>query len=141
GGLDLGVVGMAALYEEAARSPFGPVAFNCAPPDDGTMMALNKLLKTKEQKDRWLQPLIDGKVRSAFAMSEPNDGCGSDPSLKYTRAEKKDDKWIENYRKWIMTRAEGAQTFTLIAKTSDDERKDLTDFLLDQEQLGWEIIR
>ncbi|HVL02725.1 MAG TPA: acyl-CoA dehydrogenase family protein, partial [Dongiaceae bacterium] len=38
GGRELGVVGMAALYEEAARSPFGPVAFNCAPPDDGNMM-------------------------------------------------------------------------------------------------------
>lgn len=141
GGLDLGVVGMAVLYEEAARSPFGPLAFNCAPPDDGNMMVLNKLLKTKEQKDRWLQPIIDGKVRSAFAMTEPDGGCGSDPSLTYTRAKKKGNKWIVNGRKWFITGAEGAQTFILIAKTSDDERKGLTAFLFDKNQPGWEIIR
>src|SRR6056297_2985258 len=55
GGLETGVVGMAALYEEAARSPFGPLAFNCAPPDDGNMIVLNKIL-AEEQKARWLQP-------------------------------------------------------------------------------------
>jgi len=141
GGLDLGVVGMAALYEEAARSPFGPVAFNCAPPDDGNMIVLNKILKTEALKDRWLQPIIDGKVRSAFAMTEPDGGCGSDPGLTYTRAEKVGDKWIVNGRKWFITGAEGAQTFILIAKTSDDERKGLTAFLFDKDQPGWEIIR
>lgn len=141
GGRELGVVGMAALYEEAARSPFGPLAFNCAPPDDGNMIVLNKILKTEEQKQRWLQPIIDGKVRSAFAMTEPDGGCGSDPSLTYTRAEKSGDKWIINGRKWFITGAEGAQTFILIAKTSDDERKGLTAFLFDKDQPGWEIIR
>ncbi len=141
GGLELGVVGMAALYEEAARSPFGPLAFNCAPPDDGNMILLNKILKTEALKDRWLQPIIDGKVRSAFAMTEPDGGCGSDPSLTYTRAEKVGDKWIINGRKWFITGAEGAQTFILVAKTSDDERKGLTAFLFDKDQPGWEIIR
>lgn len=141
GGRDLGVVGMAALYEEAARSPFGPVAFNCAPPDDGNMMVLNKILKTEEQKKRWLQPIIDGKVRSAFAMTEPDGGCGSDPNLTYTKAEKKGDKWIITGRKWFITGAEGAQTFILIARTSDDERKGLTAFLFDKDQPGWEIVR
>ena len=140
GGLETGVVGMAALYEEAARSPFGPLAFNCAPPDDGNMIVLNKILR-EEQKDRWLQPIIDGKVRSAFAMTEPDGGCGSDPSLTYTRAERQGDKWIVNGRKWFITGAEGAQTFILIAKTGDDERKGLTAFLFDKDQPGWEIVR
>ncbi|HBO93262.1 MAG TPA: acyl-CoA dehydrogenase, partial [Gammaproteobacteria bacterium] len=140
GGRDLGIVGMAALYEEAARSPFGPVAFNCAPPDDGNMIVLNKIL-SEAQKDRWLQPIIDGKVRSAFAMTEPDGGCGSDPSLTYTRAQQVGDKWIINGRKWFITGAEGAQTFILIAKTSDDERKGLTAFLFDKDQPGWEIVR
>jgi len=66
GGRGLNHVGMAAIYEEAARSPFGPVVFNIAPPDDGNMQVLNKVLKTEALKQRWLQPLIDGKVRSAF---------------------------------------------------------------------------
>ena len=140
GGLDVGVVGMAALYEEAARSPFGPLAFNCAPPDDGNMIVLNKLL-SPAQKTRWLQPIIDGKVRSAFAMTEPDGGCGSDPSLTYTRAEKQGDNWVINGRKWFITGAEGAQHFVLLAKTSDDPRKGLTAFLFDADQPGWEIVR
>lgn len=140
GGRGLNHVGMAALYEEAARSPFGPVVFNAAPPDDGNMQVLNKVLKTEALKQRWLQPLIDGKVRSAFAMTEPQ-GCGSDPSLTYTRAEKVGDKWRITGRKWFITGAEGAQTFILIARTSDDERKGLTAFLFDADQPGWRIER
>ncbi|MFZ5724400.1 MAG: acyl-CoA dehydrogenase family protein [Pseudomonadota bacterium] len=141
GGAELGVVGMAALYEEAARSPFGPVMFNAAPPDDGNMIVLNKILKTDALKDKWLQPIIDGKVRSAFAMTEPDGGCGSDPSLTYTKATKKGDKWVITGRKWFITGAEGAQHFILIARTSDDERKGLTAFMFHANQPGWRIVR
>jgi acyl-CoA dehydrogenase len=140
GGRGLSHVGMAAIYEEAARSPFGPVVFNIAPPDDGNMQVLNKVLKTEALKQRWLQPLIDGKVRSAFAMTEPK-GCGSDPSLTYTRAEKVGNNWRITGRKWFITGAEGAQTFILIARTSDDERKGLTAFLFDADQPDWRIER
>ena len=140
GGQGIGVVGMAACYEEAARSPFGPVMFNAAPPDDGNMIVLEKILKTEALKERWLQPIIDGKVRSAFAMTEPK-GCGSDPSLTYTKAEKRGDKWIITGRKWFITGAEGAQHFILIARTGDDERKGLTAFLFDASQPGWRIER
>jgi len=141
GGSEMGVVGMAALYEEAARSPFGPAMFNCAPPDDGNMILLNKVLKTDALKDKWLQPIIDGKVRSAFAMTEPDGGCGSDPSLTYTKATKKGDKWVITGRKWFITGAEGAQHFILIARTSDDDRKGLTAFLFHADQPGWRIVR
>lgn len=140
GGRGLDHVGMAAVYEEAARSPFGPVVFNAAPPDDGNMQVLNKVLTSEALKDRWLQPLIDGKVRSAFAMTEPQ-GCGSDPSLTYTRAERVGDNWRITGRKWFITGAEGAQTFILIARTSDDERRGLTAFLFDADQPGWRIER
>ena len=140
GGRGLNHVGMAAIYEEAARSPFGPVVFNCAPPDDGNMQVLNKVLKTEALKQRWLQPIIDGKVRSAFAMTEPK-GCGSDPSLTYTKAEKVGEQWRITGRKWFITGAEGAQTFILIARTSDDERKGLTAFLFDADSPGWRIER
>lgn len=140
GGRGLNHVGMAAIYEEAARSPFGPVVFNCAPPDDGNMQVLNKVLKTEALKQRWLQPIIDGKVRSAFAMTEPK-GCGSDPSLTYTKAEKIGDQWRITGRKWFITGAEGAQIFILIARTGDDERKGLTAFLFDADSPGWRIER
>src|SRR5215471_1817067 len=66
GGMELPVVGWAAMYEEANRSIFGPVSFNCAAPDDGNMNLL-ALVATPAQKDRWLRPIVEGKVRSAFA--------------------------------------------------------------------------
>ncbi|MEO6698391.1 MAG: acyl-CoA dehydrogenase family protein [Paraperlucidibaca sp.] len=140
GGRGLNHVGMAVIYEEAARSPFGPVVFNCAAPDDGNMQVLNKVLKTEALKQRWLQPIIDGTVRSAFAMTEPK-GCGSDPSLTYTKAEKIGDQWRITGRKWFITGAEGAQTFILIARTSADDRKGLTAFLFDADSPGWRIER
>ena len=59
GGLGLPVVGWAAFYEEANRSIFGPMCFNCSAPEDGNMSVLNKVA-TDAQKDQWLQPLIDG---------------------------------------------------------------------------------
>ena len=110
GGQGVGLGGMAACYEEMARSPFGPVVFNCAAPDDGTMIVLNKILKD-DQKDRWLQPLIDGRVRSAFAMTEPMPGAGSDPSAMRTSAEKSGDKWVIHGHKIFITGAQGAQHF------------------------------
>lgn len=141
GGQDVGVVGMAALYEEMNRSIFGPACFNSAAPDDGNMILLNKV-GTEAQKERWLQPIIDGKVRSAFVMTEPHPGSGSDPSgMMQTRAEMKGDKWVIHGRKWFITGAEGAKHFILLARTSDDPRKGLTAFLYHADQPGWRIER
>ena len=141
GGQEVGIIGMAACYEEMARSPFGPVVFNSAAPDDGTMICLNKILQNDAQKDRWLQPIIDGTVRSSFAMTEPMPGAGSDPSAMLTTAEKNGDNWIIHGHKTFITGAQGAQHFILVAKTSDDPRKGLTAFLFDADQPGWHIKR
>jgi acyl-CoA dehydrogenase len=141
GGTGVGVVGMAACYEEMGRSIFGPVVFNCAAPDDGNMIVLEKVLGTDELKQRWLQPIIDGRVRSAFAMTEPAPGSGSDPSLMKTTAQRRGDVWVVHGRKWFITGADAAQHFILIARTSDDVRKGLTAFLFDRDQPGWEIVR
>ena len=141
GGQEVGVVGMAVLYEEMNRSIFGPVCFNSAAPDDGNMILLNKV-GTEAQKERWLQPIIDGMVRSAFVMTEPHPGSGSDPAgMMLTKAEKKGDKWVVNGRKWFITGAKGAQHFILVARTSDDPRKGLTAFLYHADQPGWQIER
>lgn len=78
GGQGLGKMGMAVCYEEMNRSIFGPVVFNSAAPDDGNMMVLEKVA-TEAQKEQWLQPIVQGKVRSAFVMTEPAPGSGSDP--------------------------------------------------------------
>lgn len=140
GGLGLPVVAWAAAYEEMNRSIFGPVCFNCAAPDDGNMSVLDKVA-TEEQKARWLQPIVDGTVRSAFVMTEPAPGAGSDPSMMQTRAKRRNDRWIVRGRKWFITGAGEAQHFILMTKTSDDPRKGLTAFLFDRNQPGWHIVR
>ena len=141
GGRGFDTVGMAACYEEMNRSIFGPVVFNAAAPDDGNMFVLNKVA-TDAQKEQWLQPIIDGTVRSSIVMTEPAPGAGSDPSgMMQTRAEKKGDKWIVHGRKWFITGAGVASHFILLARTSDDARRNLTAFLFHKDQPGWKIER
>jgi acyl-CoA dehydrogenase len=140
GGLGLSIAGMAVLYEEMGRSIFGPVSFNCAAPDDGNMILLAKVARP-DQQERWLRPIAQGRVRSAFAMTEPAPGAGSDPSAMRTRAEKRGDKWVVTGRKWFITGAGAAQHFILIARTSEDPRRGLTAFLYDRDQPGWSILR
>ena len=140
GGRGLDVAAMAACYEELNYSLFGPVVCNCAAPDDGNMMLLEKVA-TEAQKERWLQPIVDGRVRSAFAMTEPHPGGGSDPSMILTTAKRREDRWLIHGRKWFITGAGVAQHFILVAKTSDDARKGLTAFLFDRDQPGWRIVR
>ena len=140
GGQGLPIIAMAACYEEMNRSIFGPACFNAAAPDDGNMIVLEKVARD-DQKARWLQPIVDGAVRSSFAMTEPAPGAGSDPGLMQTRAERHGDVWRIHGRKWYITGAAEAQHFILIARTSDDPRKGLTAFLFDRDQPGWEIVR
>ena len=140
GGMDLPIAAWAAIYEEAARSVFGPLVFNCMAPDDGNMNLL-KLVGTREQKDKWLKPIVEGKVRSTFTMTEPAPGGGSDPSMMRTSAQKKGDRYIIKGRKWFATGADGAAHFILIARTSDDKRRGLTAFLFHKDQPGWRILR
>lgn len=140
GGQGMSVVGMAACYEAMNASIFGPVVFNSAAPDDGNMILLAKVA-TDAQRERWLRPIVNGEVRSAFAMTEPHPGSGSDPSMMQTRAERRGERWIVHGRKWFITGAGVAQHFILIAKTSDDPRHGLTAFLFDRDQPRWRIVR
>ncbi|MFC4350288.1 acyl-CoA dehydrogenase family protein [Fodinicurvata halophila] len=140
GGLGLNVQAMAAFYEAANHSIFGPVCFNCAAPDDGNMMLLEKVARD-DQKRRWLQPIVDGKVRSSFAMTEPAPGGGSDPSMIRTTAERDGDLWRISGRKWFITGAQAATHFILVARTSDDTRKGLTAFLFHRDDPNWQIVR
>ena len=141
GGQDLGKVGMAVCYEEMNRSIFGPCVFNSAAPDDGNMMVLEKVA-TDAQKERWLQPIVQGKARSAFAMTEPHPGSGSDPGgMMISTAERTGDRYIVNGRKWFITGAEASEHFILIARTSNDPRKGLSAFLHHKDTPGFRIDR
>ncbi|GJD59057.1 acyl-CoA dehydrogenase family protein [Methylobacterium dankookense] len=140
GGAGLSKVGMAVCYEAMNRSIFGPVVFNSAAPDDGNMMVLERVA-TPEQKARWLAPIVSGAVRSAFAMTEPHPGGGSDPGMIATRAERRGDGYMVTGRKWFITGAGEAAHFILMARTSDDARKGLSAFLFHRDQPGWRILR
>jgi len=142
GGLGLAITGWAAFYEEANRSIFGPVCLNCQAPDDGNMNLLNKVLPDDRAKDRWLQPIIDGKVRSSFVMTEPSPGSGSDPGgMMLTRAERRGDRYVVTGRKWFISGGAVASHFILIARTSDDPRRGLSAFLYHRDDPGWRIVR
>lgn len=141
GGQGLGKVGMAVCYEEMNRSIFGPCVFNSAAPDDGNMMVLEQVA-TDAQKERWLQPIAQGKARSAFAMTEPRPGSGSDPGgMMITTAQRTGDSYIVRGRKWFVTGAEESDHFILIARTSDDPRKGLSAFLHHRDTPGFRIDR
>ena len=141
GGQELGIKGMAVCYEEMNRSIFGPVVFNSAAPDDGNMQVLEKI-GTEAQKERWLQPIVRGDVRSAFVMTEPAPGSGSDPGgMMLTTATRKGDSYVVRGRKWFITGAEDSDHFILIARTSDDPRKGLSAFLHRKDTPGFRIDR
>jgi acyl-CoA dehydrogenase len=143
GGLGLPMVGQAAFYETANRSIFGPAIFNCAAPDDGNMRVLEQVA-TPAQKDRWLQPIVDGAVNSAFVMTEPAPGGGSDPTMMLTTAERRGDRWVVHGHKWFISGAAVARHFILVARTDPDPRetrRHLTAFLFERDQPGWRIIR
>lgn len=140
GGGGLPFVGMAACYEEMNRSIFGPAAFNSAAPDDGNMMVLERV-GTDAQKARWLQPIVEGRVRSSFVMTEPHPGGGSDPAMIATTAEQRGDRWVVRGRKWFITGADAASHFLLIARTSDDARRGHTAFMFHRDRPGWRLLR
>lgn len=141
GGQGLDRVGMAVCYEEMNRSIFGPVVFNSAAPDDGNMMLLAQAA-SPAQRERWLKPISEGRVRSAFVMTEPHPGSGSDPAgMMRTTATRDGDHWVIHGRKWFITGAAVAAHFILVARSSQDPRKGLSAFLFHRDDPGWEIVR
>ncbi|BEK91605.1 acyl-CoA dehydrogenase family protein [Nocardia seriolae] len=114
GGRGLTHVEQAVLYEASGWSTLGPVAMNCAAPDEGNMFLLSKIANP-EQTQRFLQPVIDGHQRSVFAMTEPN-GAGSDPNQLATEATFDGENFTINGRKWLITGADGAKTWIIMAR-------------------------
>jgi acyl-CoA dehydrogenase len=142
GGMGLGHVAMAAVSAEAARTRFGPFALNCQAPDEGNMHTLLHW-GTAEQKQKYLRPLCDGRIRSCFAMTEP-EVAGSDPTLIQTRAVWRDGRWIVNGHKWFISGARGAGFAILIARSEDDPevpQAGNSAFLVDLPSPGWEAVR
>src|SRR5690349_16215902 len=117
GGRGLTHLEQSVVYEAAGWSTLGPVAMNCAAPDEGNMFLLGKLT-TSHQRARFLDPVIAGRTRSVFAMTEPG-GAGSDPSQLTTSARADGDGYVINGLKWLITGANGAGTWIVMADVED----------------------
>lgn len=142
GGLGLDTIGMCVVFEQAGRSFLGPLALNCAAPDEGNMQLLS-LYANGEQREKYLKPLIEGKIRSCFSMTEPAPGSGSDPTMLKTRATKTADGWEINGHKWFISGASGAKFAITMAVTDADVSiyKGATLFIVPTDSEGFEIVR
>ncbi|HVR40558.1 MAG TPA: acyl-CoA dehydrogenase family protein [Thermoanaerobaculia bacterium] len=142
GGLGLGTVAMCVLFEQAGRSFLGPLALHCAAPDEGNMHLLAHHANDA-QREQYLRPLIEGKIRSCFAMTEPAPGAGSDPTMMMTRAVRVDDGWEITGRKWFTTGADGAAFAVTMAVTDPDADKHrrATMFLVPTDTPGYRFVR
>jgi acyl-CoA dehydrogenase len=107
----------APLAEIMGRSAIGSEACNCSAPDTGNMELLTQF-GSAEQKQRWLRPLLDGQIRSAFAMTEP-DVASSDATNVAMRIERDGDEYVLNGRKWWITNAmhPHCRVFIVMGKT------------------------
>ncbi|TDF84033.1 acyl-CoA dehydrogenase family protein [Pseudomonas sp. H9] len=137
GGLGLSHIEKAVIFEEAAYSPLGPIALNIHAPDEGNIHLL-ELVATPEQKQRWLLPMVQGHIRSCFAMTEPSPGAGSDPSMLSTTAVRDGDDYLINGHKWFITGAEGASVAIIMARMEDGSA---TLFMTDTDRPGFILER
>ncbi|AZI63010.1 acyl-CoA dehydrogenase family protein [Rhodococcus qingshengii] len=132
------------IAEVTGRSPYiAPEALNCAAPDTGNMEILH-LVGTREQKERWLQPLLDGTMRSGFSMTEP-DVASSDARNIMTSIVRDGDEYIVNGRKWWTTGAADprCEILVVMGKTNAEAEphKQQSMILVPVATAGVEIVR
>ena len=107
------------LCEEMGRSPMAaPMAFNCSAPDTGNMEILAEH-GSDQQKEDWLEPLLEGRMRSCFSMTEP-EVSGSDPTLLQAKATLEGDEWVVDGHKWFTSGAVGAELAIAMVVTDPD---------------------
>ena len=142
GGLDLTLLEFARVSEELGRTPLGHYLFNCQAPDIGNTEIL-MAHGTDEQKERFLNPLIRGDVRSCFSMTEP-EHPGSNPTWMSTTAVADGDDYVINGHKWFTSSAEGASfaiVMTVTDPESDNPYKKASQIIVPIPSEGFEIIR
>jgi len=133
----------APLAEITGRSPLAPPALNCSAPDTGNMEVLS-MFGTEQQRKEWLEPLLNGEIRSSFAMTEP-DVASSDATNISTRIERDGDHYVLNGRKWWITGAMNpdAKIFIVMGKTdpSAERHRQQSMILVPRDTPGVEIKR
>jgi len=118
GGTGDGFLYYACMNEEIGRSYWAQLVFGCQAPDAGNAEILH-LYGTPEQRERFLEPLVGGRARSFFSMTEP-EVAGSDPTLLRTRAVQDGDDWVIDGQKWFSSGADGSTFGVLFAITDPD---------------------
>jgi acyl-CoA dehydrogenase len=135
GGMDLSAVTMAGVNEELGKTPIPFIL----PPDSPNLRML-QAIGTPEQKAKYLQPYIDGKVTSAIAISEPS--AGGDPAGMRTKAERTADGWVLNGRKIWISSAKAADFLVVMARVGDGARREgITSFIVERDTPGFIVER
>jgi acyl-CoA dehydrogenase len=134
----------APLAEVMGRLAWAPEVFNCAAPDTGNMEILAQF-GTAEQKERWLQPLLDGEIRSAFAMTEP-DVASSDATNIQFSIQREGHEYVLNGRKWWISGAarDRCKIFIVMGKTdphNPDGHRQQSMVLVPANTAGLTIVR
>ncbi len=119
GGLGLSFREVLPSFEQAGRSLLAPTALRVDAPDEGNMHTL-EMVGTEQQKERWLRPLVAGEITSAFSMTEPSPGGGSDPKMIKTTAQRDGDEWVINGHKWWTTQGSESDVLIVMARTDLD---------------------
>lgn len=119
GGMGLNIQEIVPVFEAAGRSMIGPIATHCGAPDEGNMHLLHTFA-SPEQKARYLEPLVRGEIFSAFSMTEPPPGAGSDPRMLQSTAERDGDDWVINGHKWFSSYGEISEFYIIMAVTNPD---------------------
>jgi acyl-CoA dehydrogenase len=142
-GYGLSTVEYAYLAEETGRAHLAAEAFNCSAPDTGNMEVLERY-GSEAQKEQWLEPLLNGDIRSAFAMSEP-DVASSDATNISTRAELHDGEWVINGEKTYISGAgdERCRILIVMARSNPDNARHQqhSQILVPMDTPGVEVIR
>lgn len=123
----------AVILIASGLSPLGMLACNTQAPDEGNMYLLGHV-GSPEIKERFLKPLVEGRVRSAFFMTEPAEmqGAGADPSMMITTCRRDGNHWVVNGTKAFITGADGARVGIVMARSDDpDTRGGACMFLVD----------
>jgi acyl-CoA dehydrogenase len=136
GGLGLSWVDCCWYFEEVGRSFLGPAALGCAAPGQPDIAALERLA-SPQQAQRYLLPLIQGRLRSCFAMTEPPPGAGSDPKMLSTVARRTSQGWVIDGHKWFISGAMRADIAIVVARAEEG----VSWFLVETDNPGMRRLR
>jgi acyl-CoA dehydrogenase len=141
GGQGFGQVKLGLVNEILGTCVYAPYVFGCQAPDSGNSEIL-ALSGTSEQKERWLYPLLDGRLRSAFSMTEP-ETPGSDPTQLRTRAVREGDGYVLTGHKWFTSNGSTADFLIVMAVTDPDAapHKRASMFIVPTDAPGVNIVR